>query len=87
MVKKFGMSDEIGPVVFTDPGEQALSKTHSEEFARMIDTEVQKLIKDAYVLTQKTLNDNIDLLHAISKALLEKETLNREEFEAFFVKG
>ena len=78
------MSDELGPIVFTDPGEQALSKTHSEEFARVIDTEVQKLMKEAYTLTQKTLNDNMDLLHSISKALLEKETLDREEFEAFF---
>ena len=84
MVKKFGMSETVGPMVFTDPGEQTLSKIHSEEFSGKIDNEVQKILKSSYDKTLKTLEDNIDLLHAISKDLIEKETLSREEFEKFF---
>ncbi len=84
MVKKFGMSENVGPMVFMDPGEQALAKTHSEEFSGKIDYEVQEILKTSYSKTLKTLEDNMDLLHAISKDLLEKETLSREEFEKFF---
>ncbi|HIQ56930.1 TPA: ATP-dependent zinc metalloprotease FtsH [Candidatus Gracilibacteria bacterium] len=86
MVKKFGMSDEIGPMIFMDPGEHALAKSHSEEFSGKIDTEVQAILKNSYKKTLQTLEDNMDLLHSISKDLLEKETLSREQFEAFFKK-
>jgi cell division protease FtsH len=84
MVKKFGMSEEIGPVVFFDPGEKSMNKKHSEKFAQFIDEEVQKIIKKAYLKTINSLNENIDLLHAIAKELIKKETLSREEFEKFF---
>lgn len=84
MVKKFGMSEELGPLVFSDPGEESFSRKHSEEYAKLIDSEVQKIIKEAYQQTKTSLTDNIETLHALSKALLEKETLSREEFEAFF---
>ncbi len=84
MVKKFGMSDEIGPMVFMDPGEQTMAKSHSDMFSAKIDEEVQNILKMSYVKTIKTLEDNLELLHVISKDLLEKETLSREEFEKFF---
>lgn len=84
MVMKFGMSDEIGPIVYSAPGEQSISKPHSEAFAQKIDTEVQTLLKNAYAKTTQLFNDNIDLLNTISLVLLEKETLDRTEFEAFF---
>ncbi len=84
MVKKFGMSDDIGPMVFMDPGEQTITKIHSDTFAAKIDREVQYILKTSYERTLQTLEDNKDLLHAISQKLLEKETLSREEFEAFF---
>lgn len=83
MVMKFGMSDELGPIVYFSPGEESFSKAHSEEFAKKIDHEVQTLIKSAYETTKRTLTENMDLMHTISLALLEKETLDREEFEAF----
>ncbi len=84
MVKKFGMSDEIGPMVFMDPGEQTLAKSHSDIFSAKIDEEVQKILKISYTKTLETLESHMDLLHSISKELLEKETLSREEFENFF---
>ena len=84
MVKKFGMSDTVGPVVFSDPGEQTLSKAHSEKLSAVIDTEVQNILKTSYSKTLTVLEDNSDLLHSISKDLFEKETLSREEFEKFF---
>ncbi len=84
MVKKFGMSDEIGPVVYSDGGEESVMKKHSEAFAEKIDEEVQNILKKAYIFTQKTLQDNIQLLHDISKKLIEQETLSKDEFEEFF---
>ena len=85
MVMKFGMSDEIGPVVFYAPGENSIAKPHSEEFARKIDEEVQKILKKGFEATMNLLKKNEKVLHEISEALLEKETLNRKEFESFFV--
>ncbi len=84
MVMKFGMSQEIGPVVFYSPGENSIAKPHSEEFARKIDEEVQKILKEGFEKTITLLTKNIEKLHEISKSLLEKETLDRKEFEAFF---
>lgn len=86
MVMKFGMSDEIGPVVYSAPGEESFSKAYSEEFAKKIDEAVQSILKEAYEETKKTLKDNESLVHTISHALLEKETLDRDEFEAFLSK-
>jgi cell division protease FtsH len=70
-----------------DPGEQTMAKSHSEAFSGKIDAEVQNILKTSYTKTLQTLEDNMDLLHAISKDLLEKETLSRDEFEAFFKKS
>lgn len=84
MVKKFGMSDELGPLVFADPGEESFARKHSEEYAKLIDSEVQKIVKEAYDQTKRSLTENLKTLHSLSQALLEKETLSREEFESFF---
>jgi len=82
MVTKFAMSDAIGPIQFEDYSETGFpTKEYSEDFAQKIDIEVQKLIKDAYQKAKSLLSDNLSLLHTIAKSLIDKETLEREEFE------
>jgi len=58
----------------------------SEQTAQVVDSEVKRVIEEAYARAKKTLQDNIDLLHAVAAALLERETLTREDF-AILTKG
>ena len=89
MVTKWGMSDIVGPVSYAE-GEEHLflgrevSRTvnHSEETARLIDQEVKRLLEEAYASAEQTLKDNLDGLHAVSKALLKYETLDADEVAA-----
>ncbi len=86
MICEYGMSDNIGPVTFGHRQDQvflgrdiARDKDYSEEVAAEIDKEVRTFMEDAYAATEKLLSDNIDKLHVIAKALMEKETLEEEE--------
>ena len=87
MVAKYGMSDNIGNLVFDDGGEVFIGKdyghtrSYSEETAAAIDREVKAIIDDAYNRVKAVLNENIDKLNSISKILLEKERIEGEEFE------
>lgn len=86
MICEYGMSENIGPVTFGHRQDQvflgrdiARDKDYSEEVAAEIDKEVRSFMEDAYAATEKLLFDNIDKLHVIAKALMEKETLEEEE--------
>lgn len=86
MICEYGMSENIGPVTFGHRQDQvflgrdiARDKDYSEEVAAEIDKEVRFFMEDAYAATEKLLSDNIDKLHVIAKALMEKETLEEEE--------
>lgn len=86
MICEYGMSENIGPVTFGHRQDQvflgrdiARNKDYSEEVAAEIDKEVRSFMEDAYAATEKLLSDNIDKLHVIAKALMEKETLEEEE--------
>ena len=86
MICEYGMSENIGPVTFGHRQDQvflgrdiARDKDYSEEVAAEIDKEVRSFMEDAYAATEKLLADNIDKLHVIAKALMEKETLEEEE--------
>lgn len=86
MICEYGMSENIGPVTFGHRQDQvflgrdiARDKDYSEEVAAEIDKEVRSFMEDAYATTEKLLSDNIDKLHVIAKALMEKETLEEEE--------
>lgn len=86
MICEYGMSENIGPVTFGHRQDQvflgrdiARDKDYSEEVAAEIDKEVRSFMEDAYAATEKLLSDNIDKLHVIAKALMEKETLEKEE--------
>ena len=84
MVKVYGMSDKFGPILLdgTREGDLFQQKYYSEETGKDIDEEILSIINTQYQETLKLLRDNFDKLDVIAKALLEKETLNRGEFEA-----
>ena len=91
MVTRFGMSENMGPLQFGQQDEMvflgrelAEQRDYSEEVAEQIDEEVQNIVDDAYRRVRSLLSENLDKLHAVAEALLERETLDREEFEAVF---
>ncbi len=93
MVTEYGMSDDLGPIIF---GEKAMAQflgtevgskpNYSEEVAAKIDQAVSKIIHEAQDRTTKILIENKALLKTISEELLKKEVLSKEEFDAFFKK-
>ncbi|NLK94595.1 MAG: ATP-dependent metallopeptidase FtsH/Yme1/Tma family protein [Clostridiales bacterium] len=91
MVMEYGMSDEIGTISYgTDQNEVFLGRdlgrgrNFSEELAAKIDNEIKALIDEAYKNAEDLLRKNLNKLHAVSKALLEKEKLEGSEFVEIF---
>jgi cell division protease FtsH len=91
MVTEFGMSDAIGPISFGNGHDEVFmgrdfgkSRNFSEEVAAKIDSEIRKLIDDAYKSAEKLLAENVHKLHAVALALLEKEKIDAKEFEEIF---
>lgn len=90
MVTKYGFSDKIGPVNYSDSDEVFLGKdfstrkNYSEGVASEIDHEVRSIIEDAYEETVRILTENMDKLERVAQALLEVETLDGEQFEALY---
>ncbi len=87
LVTRFGMSD-LGTMTFgKDQSEVFLGRdyheqrNYSEDVAKKIDEAVAKFIKEAYKVTEDILEDKADLLEAITKELLEKETIEKDRFE------
>lgn len=88
MVKKYGMSDAIGPIFHGEDNENPFlgysmgKKEHvSEETLNKIDEEVKKLVQEAEDFARKILNDHNEELHTLSKALIEHETLTGDEIQ------
>ncbi len=90
MIMRYGMgSDKVGAVVFADGQTNGLGlaeKEYSEETARLIDVEVQKLVSESEKKATEILTKYLGLLKEIAKDLLEKETLTRDDFLAYFEK-
>ncbi|MDD7795044.1 ATP-dependent zinc metalloprotease FtsH [Clostridium sp. 'White wine YQ'] len=91
MVMEYGMSEEVGPISYgTDQNEVFLgrdigrSRNFSEDIGAKIDNEIKGLIDDAYNSAQKILTENINKLHAVAQALLERERLEANEFQEVF---
>jgi cell division protease FtsH len=91
MVTDYGMSEELGPIIFGEQGganflgtELGSSPNYSEQVAYQIDQAVSKIIHEAQSRTNKILADNKKLLGKIAKELLKKEVLSKEEFDAYF---
>ena len=88
MVTKWGLSDKMGPMSYSDEdGEVFLGhsvtqhKTMSDDTAKQIDSEVRKLINKSYDTATKMINDNMDKLHAMSEALLMYETIDKDQID------
>ncbi|HEY2065110.1 MAG TPA: ATP-dependent zinc metalloprotease FtsH [Gemmatimonadaceae bacterium] len=85
-VTQWGLSDAIGPILVGD-NEQELflgreiqhRREVSEQTAQLVDAEVKRVITAAYDRAKQVLSDNLDLLHTIAAALLDRETLTRED--------
>ena len=88
LVSKWGMSTKLGPVVFGDTEEMiflgkeiAEQRNFSEEIAYTIDQEISKFINEAHKVAKSTLLKNKSKLEKLAKHLIEKETIEKKEFE------
>jgi len=88
MVCEWGMSERLGPVSFGKKDEQiflgremSTAKNYSEATAVEIDEEIRRIVEDNYNLARTLLTDNVDLLHKIALALIEKESLNGSDVD------
>jgi cell division protease FtsH len=91
MVTRMGMSSEMGLMTYGQKEELIFlgreiseQRDYSEAIAEKIDSEVRRMVDDAYQLTKKLLTKYRDRLDAVAQKLLEVETLTRDEFEAIF---
>jgi cell division protease FtsH len=88
-VSQWGLSDEIGPILVGD-NEQELflgrelqtRREVSERTAQLVDSEVSRVIKEAYSRATQVLQENMELLHTVAAALLDRETLTGDEVAA-----
>jgi cell division protease FtsH len=87
-VSQWGLSDAVGPILVGDNeaelflGREIMQRREmSEKTAQLVDTEVSRVINDAYTRARTTLEDNLELLHAIARGLLERETLTRDDIK------
>lgn len=85
MVTQYGMS-ELGHIAYRPTEETFWQRPYSEETARRIDAEVQRLIQQAYDRARMVLQEHYDKLRALAERLLEKEVLYQEEIESILGK-
>jgi cell division protease FtsH len=83
MYAKYGMDDELGPILWTDGEEVPLvSRRYSEQTAQILDTKIKETIASCYEQAKKMLAKEADRIHRMADVLLEKEYLMKEDFEA-----
>ena len=94
MITRLGMSDELGPLVFGEHQEQVFlgkslgsERNYGEAVAEKIDTEMHRIVAEAYGDVMNLLTENIDFLHAMAKALLEEETIDAKQVENLYRYG
>ena len=88
MVTKYGMSDNLGPIVYGENQEEVFlgmsmthSRNYSEKVASEIDAEVHAIIDKAYNRTEQILNDNMDKLKFIAEYLIGHEIMDEDQFK------
>lgn len=91
MITKYGMSEKLENMIFGNENDEvfigrdfAQSRNYSEEIAAEIDREVKSIIDSCYEKTLKMLSENINKLHKVAEALIEKEKLEAADFEDIF---
>jgi cell division protease FtsH len=87
MIMEYGMSDRLGPLTFGRKHDQVFlgrdlgrERDFSEEIASAIDRETRNMVDECFRRTEELLTKHIDKLHAVAQAVLEKETLDADEF-------
>ncbi|MBR1618816.1 ATP-dependent zinc metalloprotease FtsH [bacterium] len=87
MVTAWGMSDKLGPMAYGKNQENVFmgrdfghQRDYSEQIAYEIDEEIKNIVEERYELAKRLLTENRDMLEAISKELLDKETIDEQEF-------
>jgi len=87
-VTQWGLSETIGPILVGDNeqevflGRELMSRREvSEKTAQLVDTEVKRVIDHAFNRAKAVLTEHLELLHKVAAALLERETLTREDIE------
>ena len=88
MVMRYGMSEKLGPRVLGRNHdmpflgrEMGAEPDYSEEIAREIDDEIRRVIEEAHTRAREVLEEHIDKLHQLSMILIERETIDKEQFE------
>ena len=81
MVTQWGFSKELGPIFYQNEDGMGAIKGVSQDSQKLIDTEMRKIIDRNYNRAKQTLEDNIDILHAMKDALLKYETLDRKQID------
>ena len=92
MITKYGMSDVLGPVAYAE-GEEVFigkdfghAKNYSEKTAAEIDSEIKNIVETQYEYTKKLIAENMNYLETIANKLLDKETIDENEFNECFDK-
>ncbi|KAK6939052.1 AAA ATPase, AAA+ lid domain [Dillenia turbinata] len=94
MVERFGFSKKIGQVAIGGPGgnpflgqQMSSQKDYSMATADVVDAEVRELVEKAYSRAKQIIATHIDILHKLAQLLIEKETVDGEEFMSLFIDG
>lgn len=94
MVSKYGMSDEIGPVVYSDDNNEIFLgrdyghvNNYSDVTSARIDAEIEKMMRAAYEKTESILKEHYDKLVLVAETLIEKEKINGADFVSLMEKG
>lgn len=91
MVMKYGMSEKIGLISYGNDDDEvfigrdlAHTRSYSEEVAKEIDGEIHRIIEECHDKAKAIINEHQQVLHECARLLIEKEKLQRDEFEALF---
>jgi len=93
MVIKYGMSEEIGPIFLGSNQELFLGKeightnNYSDELAFKVDEEVRRMLDEAYDKAEAILKDKMELLHKVAEVLMDRETIDGDEFDILWEGG
>lgn len=91
MVTQYGMSEKVGMIQYGGDEDEVFigrdfghTKNYADQTAALIDSEVKRIIDEAYEKAKEILSQNEEVLHRCADLLIEKEKIGREEFEALF---
>lgn len=91
MVTQYGMSDKVGMINYGSDDDEvfigrdlAHTRNYAEQTAALIDSEVKRIIDEAYAKAKEIISEHEDVLHKCAELLIKKEKINQNEFEALF---